>query len=395
MKTGISGALSTLAFVLVLSATAPAQAQEKVGVVTTVIGPVTVARSSLPPEPLKFKDDVFVRDRVTTGEDAITRILLGGKVIVTARERSTLTITEVPGLSTIHLTGGRIAVAVEKSRMKAGERVDIRTPHAVAGVRGTVLIVEAAPSTSTVTVLRGLVHVTRLNSATGLPVGGFTAVAAQQAVTVRNNVLPARPQAITPYRASELTQEFAPPLKPATPVAVITPSEELKQLKDLAKFDPSSPGSDADTSAAMAVSGGQTTPAGVATPAAAPATASSALAAPMPAAAPAAPATASPALAAPMPAAAPAAPVTASPALAAPMPVVAAPAPMAMPVAIPPAAATAAALVTPPVVPSATPVVTAPAPAAPPTAKTNSPNLGSAWRTPSKHGREGSDSGKR
>ena len=353
MKTGI-GALSTLA-VLVLSAVGSAQAQEKVGVVTTVIGPVTVARSSLPPEPLKFKDDVFVRDRVTTGEDAITRILLGGKVIVTARERSTLTITEVPGLSTIHLTGGRIAVAVEKSLMKRGERVDIRTPHAVAGVRGTVLIVEAEPNASTVTVLRGLVHVTRLNSATGLPVGAFTAVAAQQAVTVRNNVLPARPQAITPYRASELTQEFAPPLKPATSAAVIAPSEELKQLKDLAKLDASSPGSDADTSAAMAVSGGQMTPAGVATPAAAPA--------------------------------------TSSPALAAPMPVVAAPAPLAVPVAIPPAGATAAALMTPPVVSSTTPVVTAPAPVATPTSiKTNSPNLGSSWRTPSKHG---SDSGKR
>src|SRR3982751_524036 len=197
MTTGISGALATFVLFLVLSAMGPASAEEKVGVVTTVVGPVTVARSSLPPEPLKFKDDVFVRDRVTTGEDAITRILLGGKVVVTARERSTLTITEVPGLSTIHLTSGRIAVAVEKSRMKAGERVDIRTPHAVAGVRGTVLIVEAEPSASTVTVLRGLVHVTRLNLTTGLPIGGFTAVAAQQAVTVRNNILPTRARSIT------------------------------------------------------------------------------------------------------------------------------------------------------------------------------------------------------
>ena len=238
MKTGISGALSALTLALTLGVAVPGWSQEKVGVVTTVIGPVTVARASLPPEPLKFRDDVFLRDRVTTGDDAITRILLGGKVIITARERSTLTITETPNLSTIHLTGGRIAVAVEKSLMKPGERVDIRTPNAVAGVRGTVLVVEAEQNVSTVTVLRGLVHVTRLHSATGAPVGAFTAVGARQTVTVRNNVLPARSSAITSSRAQELSQQFSPPLKPVTPAAaVVHDSEEMRAV--LAKSDAS------------------------------------------------------------------------------------------------------------------------------------------------------------
>jgi hypothetical protein len=232
---------------------------------------------------LKFKDDVFVRDRVTTGENAITRILLGGKVIVTARERSTLTITEVPGLSTIDLAGGRIAVAVEKSLMKPGERVDIRTPHAVAGVRGTVLIVEAQSSSSTVTVLRGLVHVTRLNSATGLPVGGFTPVAAQQAVTVRNNVLPSRAQTIAPLRAQELTQEFSTPMKAvSTPVAVL--SEDLQQVRSVATLDPA--GADADvekprfTGATLGRTGGN--PAGKGNGSAAPAASVAPVAAPAP-----------------------------------------------------------------------------------------------------------------
>lgn len=198
--------------------------------VTTVVGPVTVARASLPPEPLKFKDDVFVRDRVITGEQAITRILLGGKVIVTAREHSTLTITETLGLSTIHLTGGRIAVAVEKSRMKPGERVEIRTPNAVAGVRGTVLIVEVETNVSTVTVLRGLVHVTRLDPATGAPVGKFTAVGARQTVSVRNNVLPARSKTITAGRAQELSYDFTPPLKAMTSAAVLHDTDEIKRV---------------------------------------------------------------------------------------------------------------------------------------------------------------------
>lgn len=238
MKTGISGAVSALTVALVISA-APGWAQEKVGVVTTVVGPVTVARASLPPEPLKFKDDVFVRDRVTTGDAAITRILLGGKVIVTARERSTLTITETPGLSTIHLTGGRIAVAVEKSRMKPGERVDIRTPNAVAGVRGTVLVVETENNVSTVTVLRGLVHVTRLNVATGSPVGPYTAVGARQAVTVHNNVLPSKAKAISSGRVQDLSHEFTAPLKAVAAVAVVHDSDDVKRI--LAKPDLSVP----------------------------------------------------------------------------------------------------------------------------------------------------------
>ena len=41
----------------------------KAGVVTTLEGNVTVARTALPqPAPLKFKDDVFVNDKVTTGD---------------------------------------------------------------------------------------------------------------------------------------------------------------------------------------------------------------------------------------------------------------------------------------------------------------------------------------
>src|SRR5689334_22139090 len=247
MRTWTTGAVCALS--LSVAVAAPAWSQDKLGVVTTVVGPVTVARATTPPEPLKFKDDIFRHDRVTTGEDAITRILLGGKVIVTARERSTLTITEVPGLSTINLTSGRIAVAVEKSKMNPGERVDIRTPNAVAGVRGTVLIVEAFPDTSTVTVLRGLVHVTRLNSTTGLPIGGFTAVGARQAVTVKANVLPPRARPITGTRATELAREFTPPLKAVTSTATVVPADAPKQGAEIAKVDSAAPASSNSPSA--------------------------------------------------------------------------------------------------------------------------------------------------
>jgi hypothetical protein len=253
-----TGALCSLSLAVTMSVAAPAWSQEKVGVATTVVGPVTVARASMPPEPLKFKDDVFLRDRVTTGDKAITRILLGGKVIVTARERSTLTITEVPGVSTIDLASGRIAVAVDRSRMKPGERVDVRTPSAIAGVRGTVLIVEAQGSTSTVTVLKGLVEVVRIDPRTGRAVGPVTPVGKQQAVSVRNNVLSPRPQAISTSRAETLSKEFSPPVRPVAATAVMPVNDEMERATAL--LDGLLPGQPAGSDRPVATSGATTAP---------------------------------------------------------------------------------------------------------------------------------------
>src|SRR3989475_12809424 len=110
----------------------------RAGVVTTLEGNVTVTRVALPqPQPLRFKDDVFVNDKVTTGDKAIARMLLGGKAVVTVRERSSLTITEVPGKSTIDLEIGKIAMAVARDKMRPGEHMQGRTPNALDGGTGT------------------------------------------------------------------------------------------------------------------------------------------------------------------------------------------------------------------------------------------------------------------
>ncbi len=121
----------------------------KAGVVTTLQGNVTAARTTAAqPVALKFKDDVFVNDRVVTGDRSLARLLLGGKAVVTVRERSALTITEVPGRSTIDLDSGKVAVAVAKDKMQPGEQVEVKTPNAVAAVRGTVFIAEVVRATA-------------------------------------------------------------------------------------------------------------------------------------------------------------------------------------------------------------------------------------------------------
>jgi hypothetical protein len=129
--------------------TVTAAQASKAGVVTTLEGNVTAARAATAqPVALKFKDDVFVNDRVVTGDRSLARLLLGGKAVVTVRERSALTITEVPGRSTIDLDSGKVAVAVAKDKMQPGEQVEVKTPNAVSAVRGTVFVAEIIRSTA-------------------------------------------------------------------------------------------------------------------------------------------------------------------------------------------------------------------------------------------------------
>lgn len=124
---------------------AQASRGSSVGIVTTLAGEATVTRADRPAQalPLKFKDEVYFKDRISTKEHSITRVLLGGKSLVTVRELSDLTITEEPGRpSILDLFGGKIAMAVAKLRMRPGESIEVRTPNAVAAVRGTVLVVD-------------------------------------------------------------------------------------------------------------------------------------------------------------------------------------------------------------------------------------------------------------
>jgi len=140
-------AAALISLLALLPSLAFAQAT-KAGVVTTLEGHVTVTRVTLAPQALKFKDDVFVDDKVTTGDQSIARMLLGGKAVVTVRERSTLTITEVPGKATIDLQAGKIAVAVARDKMRPGESIEIRAATAVAGIRGTVIVAEVSSASA-------------------------------------------------------------------------------------------------------------------------------------------------------------------------------------------------------------------------------------------------------
>jgi len=134
-------------FWLLLPLTALAQPPTAAGVVTQVQGQVDLIRQATTPVSLQFKDELFLRDTVNTGEESMARMLFGGRSSVTVRELTRFEVrSEVlptGGSKTIYdLSDGKIRVIVVPKLMKPGDEIEIRTPNAVAGIRGTVVVAE-------------------------------------------------------------------------------------------------------------------------------------------------------------------------------------------------------------------------------------------------------------
>jgi hypothetical protein len=206
-------ALALLQLLFAMPAVAEAQAV-KAGVVTTAEGLVTARRIVLPqPVPLKFKDDVFLQDTITTGDRSLARLLLSGRAVVTVRERSVLTITEVPGRSTVEIESGKIGMAVARDRMRPGEAIDILTPNAIVAVRGTVLVVEvrrttaragggAGAAATDVYLLRDSAEVVALDPQTRAPMGPPLRLLPMQRFTVVGGA----PPQVTGFTAADEAQ---------------------------------------------------------------------------------------------------------------------------------------------------------------------------------------------
>jgi hypothetical protein len=123
-----------------------------------------------------------------------------------------LTITEMPNVSTIELQSGRISVAVSKALMKPGESVEIKTPNTITAIRGTVVVAEVMQDNgrvrSSITLLRGLIDVKRLDQTTHSAVGRPVSLHPLQTVTASGSLPISAPRSITPETARQLSAEF-------------------------------------------------------------------------------------------------------------------------------------------------------------------------------------------
>src|SRR5207244_2890165 len=96
-----------------------------------------------------------------------------------------------------------------------GDLVEVRTPNAVAGIRGTVIVAEVFDSRhSVITVLKGVIDVTRLDA--GRLVGPSTILNALQQVTIGGAV--SSPQPVSSDTARSMRDEFrtVPPRRDPT-----------------------------------------------------------------------------------------------------------------------------------------------------------------------------------
>jgi hypothetical protein len=229
----------------------PAQAV-RAGTVSTAHGAVTAARAAAPqPVPLAFKDDVFLQDRIATGEQSLARILLGGKALVTVRERSSLTITEVPGVSTVDLQSGKLSLAVARDRMRAGETINIRTPNIVAAVRGTLLVADTDTTgrqpVTTVYVMSDLSRrgvEAQLVDPAGSPVGKPFQLTVDDKITATGTQLPVvtRMTAQDRARANAGITDYVPPHLQAANQRQVA-SQQIKEAVVLAEtLNQSGPG---------------------------------------------------------------------------------------------------------------------------------------------------------
>ncbi|HEV8642598.1 MAG TPA: hypothetical protein VGV13_16020 [Methylomirabilota bacterium] len=234
-----------LALVSIALAAAAASAEmTPVGLVTRLDGRATLTRAVLPEgAPLKFRDEVYIADRITTGEHSLARILFGGKALVTVRERSVLTITEAPGVSTLHVGVGKIIVAVVKERVKPGETIDIRTPNAIATIRGTVVIAEVSPETpeadesaanytTTITILKGVIDLRRLDGLTRQPIGAALSLRAVERVRITGAAALPLPQKLSPEVTRKVINGLKANVKPVPETSAAAVMAEVRHASN-------------------------------------------------------------------------------------------------------------------------------------------------------------------
>jgi YVTN family beta-propeller protein len=183
---------------------------------TVVEGTVTARRAALPaPLPLKFKDDVLLQDGIATGDKSLARLLLGGKAVVTVRERSLLTVTEVPGYSRLEIDSGKFVLVAAREKMRPGEEIQIRTPNAIAGVRGTVVVTEVVPPSggrpmvTNFYVLRGTITAQPIDPSGGQPVGTPLQVREMEVYSLVGSS-PSLVSAFTADRIAAITEGLSP-----------------------------------------------------------------------------------------------------------------------------------------------------------------------------------------
>lgn len=136
-------AILPLAALFIFLSGVPSQA-DGIGLVAGIRGEATVRRDRVAQaQRLKFKDDLFWQDTLSTGTDASVRLLILQKSVITMKELSQLQLreelvspTQPRKKSVVTLISGAVRVVVEKDALKESD-YEVHTNMAVAAIRGS------------------------------------------------------------------------------------------------------------------------------------------------------------------------------------------------------------------------------------------------------------------
>lgn len=209
----LAAALVVVLAVAVLAAAPPPAAAQEVGTMVEVINQVTGTPRGGTPAAMAVGDDVLIEMKIEAGRASFAKMtfLEGGSLDVGAGtelviDRATVDAATGASDSLLSVLVGKIRLAL--SSAFSGE-VEIDTPTATIGVKGTILAVEPLPSgDTTVWVEEGVVEVTS-------KAGGTVEVRAGYLTTVRRGAPPTDPAPFDPESgaaaARALPPEFTPP----------------------------------------------------------------------------------------------------------------------------------------------------------------------------------------
>lgn len=158
--------LITVAMLMVLSASSPSHAAV-VGTLQGVSGAVDVMTDGkLPARTAKNGDKVYSGDFIRTKSGAYAEVVYSDGTVLRISQRSRVDVGEhfsgkSPDRSEVRLTRGKLQAIVDLTQVKAsggGKKFEVRTPNAIAGVRGTDFFVSHERSVTGIFVRTGSVY---------------------------------------------------------------------------------------------------------------------------------------------------------------------------------------------------------------------------------------------
>ncbi|MEN0057239.1 MAG: FecR domain-containing protein [Bdellovibrio sp.] len=227
--TGWSLFLTCIAFSLFSTS---ALAAPDYGLFMVVKGPVRVLSATDKKETIaKVGAKVFSGDTVITGTDARAKIVMSDRNVLQLSPDSTLEIaryktgaTENDREAQVALMQGKVRVQVEQTYGEKN-KFELRTPTAVAGVRGTQYIAQYDQSSrsTTITVLQGRVAVSSA-SQSAPPV----ILSPNTSTTVKENTAPTAPLKLSPNQVNEMMNSAS-----TSPENISAPEEKSLVTSDM------------------------------------------------------------------------------------------------------------------------------------------------------------------